>query len=177
MYKEPLEKSFFDILLSTSFMKSFSSNDTKLGHINEPVIMENTIKISNTDSASTLRPITFVSQTGLIQNTVHEQMHASPDYIGIANVDGLEREIFIEIKCRTRHSTALVEKNLVSSANPFFISVIAGDENFHKNILRQSEKLQLLHQSATTGINLGLLLIGDKYGTLIRGIWVNFHID
>ena len=93
-------------------------------------------------------------------------MHASPDYIGMANVDGLEREIFIEIKCRTRHSTALVEKNLVSSINPFFISVTAGDENFHKNILRQSEKLQLLHQSATTGINLGLLIIGDKYGTL-----------
>ena len=174
MYKEPLEKSFVDILLSTSFMKSFSSNDTKLGHINEPVIMENTLKMSNTDSASTLHPITFVSQTGLIQNSVHEQMHASPDYIGIANVDGLKGEIFIEIKCRTRHSTALVEKNLVSSANLSFIWVIAGDENFHKNILRQSEKLQLLHQSATTGINLGLLLIGDKYGTLIRGIWVKF---
>ena len=129
--------------------------------------MGNALTLSNDLAVSTIHHINFTSQKGLVQNCIHKQMHVSPDYVGLANVYGDKRNIFIEVKCRTRHSTA--------ASNPSFIHVTACDERFHKNILRQSEKLQPLHQASTTGIDLGLILIGDKDGKIIRGIWIFFH--
>ena len=174
IYTKRLENSYLDIMLSTSFMQSFTTKDTKLGHQNEPVIMANAIELSQNSDHTSYHRISFACQTGLIQHQVHQQMHASPDYFGIANVDGVETVCFIEIKCRTRLSTAGVERLIRTNANDMFISVTAGDENFHKNILRKCEKLQLLHQSATSEVGLGLFLIGDKNGDLIRGIWIHF---
>ena len=136
--------------------------------------MTNAIELSQNSDHTGYHRISFACQTGLIQHQVHQQMHASPDYFGIANIDGVETVCFIEIKCRTRLSTAGVERLIRTNANDIFISVTAGDENFDKNILRKCEKLQLLHQSATSEVGLGLFLIGDKNGDLIRGIWIHF---
>ena len=177
MYNDTIQISYMDLLLSTSFMQPISTKDTKLGHKNEPIIMGNAIKKSSNDSDALIHKVVFISQTGLIQNQRHRQMHASPDYLGLAEINSVVVPIFIEIKCRTRNSTALVEQNLISHHNPKFISVVAGEESFHKNIVKKSEKMQLLHQAATTEIDNALFLIGDMNGSIIRGIWINFPND
>ena len=62
IHTKRLENSYLDIMLSTSFMQSFSTKDTKLGHQNEPIIMANAIQLSqNSDHASTHR-ISFACQ-------------------------------------------------------------------------------------------------------------------
>ena len=165
------------ILLSTSFMRSHSSKDMKMGHNNEPIIMGKAIQKSTLDSDSTIHHILFISKVGLIQNVHHHHMHASPDFLGLARINGDVKPIFVEVKCRTRNNTALIERNLISATNPTFLSVIAGDENFHSNILRKSEKMQLLHQAATINIRDGLFLIGNSNGDIIRGIWIHFSDD
>ena len=81
---------------------------------------------------------------------------------------------FAEIKCRTRTNTAAIEKQIGSSEN-IWMYVTAGDENFKKYIYRIKERMQLLHQAATLGLNNGVLLIGDSSGKLIRGIWGFFY--
>ena len=58
-----------------------------------------------------------------------------------------------------------------------FICAEAGSNQIHEQVLRKSERLQLLHQAATLNIKYGLLLIGERTGSLIRGIWVHFSDD
>ena len=171
---DTMQITYMDILISTSFMRPHATKDTKIGHENEPIIMENAIKKSLNDPDALIHKILFISQTGLIQNKKCKQMHASPDYIGLAEINGAIKPIFVEIKCRTRNKTALLEQKLISHRNPRFIGTVAGDESCHKNIIKKSEKMQLLHQAATTEINNALFLIGDRNGTIIRGIWIHF---
>ena len=108
---DTMQITYMDILISTSFMRPHATKDTKIGHENEPIIMENAIKKSLNDPDALIHKILFISQTGLIQNKKCKQMHASPDYIGLAEINGAIKPMFVEIKCRTRNKTALLEQN------------------------------------------------------------------
>ena len=174
-YRDPLRKSFMDILLETSFMRSGTTSDMKIGHANEPIIMTNAMMLCKPGMQSlTHYKINFAASVGLVQNESHKFMHASPDYLMVVEDEERDKHVmFAEIKCRTRPTTIQRETRLSTGRNKW-ISVTAGHANFFKYVQRKSERMQLLHQAATLDLNKGLLLIGNNKGQVIRGIWISF---
>ena len=177
-FKDPLLKTFMDILLETSFMRSGTTSDMRIGHINEPIIMRNAMTLCSPGQQTlTHFKINFVSSVGLVQNSSFLYLHASPDFIIIAqDNDGDKYVMFAEVKCRTRKNTIQRETRLSTGRNKW-ISVTAGDKNFYKYVQRNSERMQLLHQAATLDLNKGVLLIGNDKGHIIRGIWIKFPTE
>ena len=174
IYRTAPKKTYVDILLSTSFMRRHSSADIKIGHIKEPLIMGEAIAESKINAASTLYEIVFSCNVGLVGSLERDFLHASPDYL-ILTRQGIVRDIaFTEIKCRTRIHTAYMEKQ-ISDKNDRWIEVDAGSQMFKKYVRSIKERFQLIHQAATLQVRKGLLLIGDRAGKLIRGIWINFE--
>ena len=172
-FKDPLLKTFMDILLETSFMRSGTTSDMKIGHINEPIIMNNamTLYIPGQQTLTHFK-INFVCSVGLVQNSLFLYLYASPDVIIIAqDNDGDKHVMFAEVKCRTRKNTIQRETRLSTERNKWIL-VIAGDKNCYKYVQTNSERMQLLHQAATLDLNKGVLLIGNNKGHIIRGIWI-----
>ena len=112
-YSNKTLRTFMNILISTSFMKRGTSQDMKLGHKMQPVIMTNPFTKKHLSD----RELLSVYQTGLIQNCTHLHIHANPDYVELARIDDEIQPIFVEIKCWTRMNTALTEERLISPAN------------------------------------------------------------
>ena len=78
-------------------MKPISTPDMKVGHLTEPIIMGNALRLR--ESNQTIYSLIFVCQTGLVKNIKHEHLHASPDYVGLAKIHGLVTPVFVEVKC------------------------------------------------------------------------------
>ena len=169
-FKDPLLKTFMDILLETSFMRSGTTSDMRIGHINEPIIMNNAMTLC-TPGQQTLThfKINFVSSVGLAQKSSFLYLHASLDFIIAENNYGDKHVMFAEVKCRTRKNTIQRETRLSTERNKWIL-VIAGDKNCYKYVQTNSERMQLLYQAATLDLNKGVLLIGNNKGHIIRGI-------
>ena len=115
------------------------------------------------------RELLYVHQTGLIRNRSHQHIHASPNYVGLTRIDDEVQPIFVEIKYRTRLNTALTEERLISPINEREISASTDDANtFGTNVLRKNERMQLLHQATSTSFEVGLFVIGNHEGDIIR---------
>ena len=69
-----------DAFLSTTFMKRHSNQDTKLGHANEGIIMENAIRDIKFSISATTK-INFACEVGLVSSLENDYLHASPDYL------------------------------------------------------------------------------------------------
>ena len=89
-----------------------SSPDTKLGLINQSVIMRNAIldSIKDTSTSRTCYQICFACTIGLVSNLKKEYLHASPDYILIVNQDERREVVFAEIKCSIKIHTAYLDR-------------------------------------------------------------------
>ena len=160
-------------MLSTTFMQPFSTSDTRIGHRNESVIMGNCILKLNTTSSTTTYTISFCCKTGLVGNLAREYLCASPDYLLIVKNNGVNNLAFAEIKCRTRLHTANIERQLTVGSD-VWVEVNASSDMFKYYVKSLKERIQLLHQAATLQMQRGLLLIGDREGNIIRGIWIIF---
>ena len=164
-----------DVLLSTTFMSGGSSPDTKLGHLNEPIIMGNALKQSCSGKDDTIFDIIFAVEVGLVRNKKHKHIHASPDFLLVIQdqSDGKKYIVFCEVKTRTKSHTAYPDMKLMPGTSKF-VSTTAGTSHCMKYISRVSEWYQLIHQAATLDINRGLFLVGDKAGNIILGVWIYF---
>ena len=161
-----------DAFLATTFMRSHSSSDTRLGHLNESIIMHNALRANSKLENGTTR-IDFACEVGLINSLEHGCLHASPDYLLLIRKGTRSHTAFAEIKCRTRVHTAAPDRELLDGFNTW-INVEAGSPDFKRHVRIIKERFQLLHQAATLQLNYGLLLIGDCEGEIIRGIWIHF---
>ena len=166
-------KTYMDCLLATTFMQKSSSADTRLGHTNEPIIMQNAIMESERDYIETIYKIDFASTVGLVSALDKEYLHASPDFILLVSKNGQKEVAFAEIKCRTKANTAAREYD-VSVGHDRWIEVQASSFSFKTYVKSIKERFQLIHQAATMQIRKCVLIIGDKDGEVIRGIWIRF---
>ena len=165
-----------DALLATSFMRRHSSIDTKLGHVNESIIMNNALMESEGNASLTIFKMDFACEVGLVSNLEQDYLHASPDYLMLISKDGNRDVAFAEIKCRTRVHTANLDRQLSNGVDKW-IEVNAGSSTFKTYVRNIKERFQLIHQAATLQIQKGLLIIGDRDGNIIRGIWIHFDND
>ena len=111
-----------------------------------------------------------------MRNKRHKHIHASPDFLLLIEFnDGssYRHVAFCEVKCRTKTHTAYPDKMLMPNRQKF-VTTTAGTPHCMSYINRTSEWYQLIHQAATLDLNHGLFLVGDKYGTIILGVWIHF---
>ena len=162
-------------MLATSFMTTKGNRDTKLGHLNEPIIMGKAISETRTEEVNTFLKIEYACEVGLTRSLDYEYMHASPDFIlRVCKVGNEEDSVaFAEIKCRTRTHTANLERQLTIGEDRWIL-VKAGSNDFKRYVRSIKERLQLIHQASTLQCTTGLLAIGDSHGNLLRGIWIEF---
>ena len=73
----------------------------------------------------------------------------------------------------TRVHTANLDRQL-SNGDDKWIEVNAGSSTFKTYVRNIKELFHLIHQAATLKIQKGLLIIGDRDGSIIRGIWIHF---
>ena len=106
------KKTYIDSLLATSFMRRHSSIDTKLGHVNESIIMNNALMESECYASLTLFKMDFACEVGLVSNLEQEYLHASPDYLILISKDDISDVAFAEIECRARVQTANLDRQL-----------------------------------------------------------------
>ena len=172
------------IVLKRSFMKRLSGNtskDTKIGHEMEDVIIKKLVTDTRMKEISeTHKVLKCAYKVGLLENKLISGLRCSPDAVGIVlDGEGNEKPICIEVKCRTRLSTAFEEVarsdyNLLQNK---YVSVTAMSDEMKTICTRDSEMVQLLHQCATLGICDGVLVIGNASGTLLKVVWINFPED
>ena len=167
------KKTYMDVLLSTSFMKKNSTPDTKLGHHNEPIIMNSAILESKKIISPTIYGITYAASVGLVSSLDKGYLHASPDFLLLISKEDKTEVAFAEIKCRTRVHTANLDRELDDGSNTW-VEVDAISDQFKKYVRNIKERFQLIHQASTLQITKGVLVIGDKDGNVIRGVWINF---
>ena len=160
-----------DALLATTFIKPHSSSDTKLGHKNETVIMQNAIDQCKLQSSK--YSIDFSCTLGLLCNLDNEYLHAPPDFLLVLSRGGKKVVAFAEIKCRTQVHTANLDRQL-SVGGDKWIEVEAGSQQFKNYVRSIKERFQLRHQAETLQMKRGVLIIGDRKGSIIRGIWIIF---
>ena len=106
------QKTYMDALLATSLMRRHSSIDTKLGHVNESIIMNNALMESECNASLTLFKMDFACEAGLVSNLEQEYLHASPDYLILISKDDISDVAFAEIECRARVQTANLDRQL-----------------------------------------------------------------
>ena len=176
LYRTTPKKTYMDALLATSFMRKHSNPDTKLGHKNESIIMRNALKENMCSNSVTRCRIDFACEVGLVANLQQDYLHASPDYLLLVSENDERHVAFAEIKCRTRVHTANLDHEL-SIGSDKWVEVHAGSQSFKTYVRNIKERFQLIHQAATLQMNHGLLVIGDKDGNVIRGIWIHFGED
>lgn len=110
-----------DVLLSTTFMSGGLSPDTKLGYLNEPIIMGNSLKQSCSGKDDTIFDIIFAVEVGLVTNKKHTHIHASPDFLLVIRdqSDGKKYIVFCEVKTRTKSHTAYPDMKLMPGTSKF----------------------------------------------------------
>ena len=146
-YRDPLRRSFMDILLETSFMRSGTTSDMKIGHANEPIIMTNAMMLCKPGMQSlTHYKINFAASVGLVQNESHKFMHATPDYLMVVEDEERDKHVmFAEIKCRTKPTTIQRETRLSTGRNKC-ISVTAGHANFFFFFIGVAVFVSIIHE-------------------------------
>ena len=105
---EQLQKNEMDLQLTTLFMSGGSSLDTKFGHKNEPIIMDNAVNQSYFKEFDTIHSIIFSCQVELVTNKGHKQIYASPGFLlNIEYTDG-SGYIYLELRSNVEQNITLL---------------------------------------------------------------------
>ena len=115
-FKDPLLKTFMDILLETSFMRSGTTSDMRIGHINEPIIMNNAMTLCTPrQQILTHYKINFVSSVGLVQNSSFLYLHASPDFIIVAQDNDGDKHVKQDYRKKETSGYQLLQVTKIST--------------------------------------------------------------
>ena len=136
--------------------------------------MHNVILESKRTISSTIYGITFAGTVELVSIFDKAYLRASPDFsLLFAKIDET-KVAFAEIKCRARVHTVNLDRELDNGSNKW-VKVDAMSDQLKRYIRNIKERFQLIHQVLTLQIAKGVLIIGDKDGNVIGGIWINFN--
>lgn len=97
-----------DSSLNTSFARKHSTSDAKLGHVNKPIIMSNTILERNSLMLRYMRKICYACAIGLARNYEREYSHALPDFIFTISKED-KKIAFAEINCKMKVCAAQLD--------------------------------------------------------------------
>jgi hypothetical protein len=109
---------------------------------------------------------------GLFRNGDKEYIAATPDFIALVVKGDDIIPALVEVKTRTTLASILSEDQY--NIDSKYTSVSADTHEFIDTIRKKTERIQLLHQAVTMGINQSILLIVDNKGRILKGIWVYF---
>ena len=100
-----------------------------------------------------------------------ENKTATDFLVGIKNENNDEE--IDSIECKTRCVSRTEEREIMGCGDKKHISINYNDNNFSDKVLEKTEAVQCLHHAAVYGFNKTLLLIGNRSGSMIKGIWMH----
>ena len=157
-------------------MKPVKSGTVKtnfdIGHDMESVIAKNFFQDCSSGLQHTYNVVSL-NHVGLFRHGSKDYITATPDYLAlIKGEDESYHPTNVEIKMRTTLSSKYQEiQNYIGIRH----TVLQADSVAFKNtVTRKAERAQLMHQAVTIGIKLSILVVRDRKGRILKGIWVDF---
>ena len=123
-------------------------------------------------------------RVGLVGKSDEMYAKASADFIGVACMEGVHALFAVECKGRVTPGTAQREYEHAeflsrerdsdnSRDTELYTIVEASSSDFHKYVHSTHESVQVMHTAYVYGFEYVLLLIGDSFGNVIRGKFIN----
>ncbi|MGH7955021.1 MAG: hypothetical protein ACREOZ_03585, partial [Gloeomargaritales cyanobacterium] len=167
-------------LLESIIVRSFMSpltgvakKNARLGHLLEEPLGINLLKDSDADVTPV--KITALYKAGLVQKADKPWVKDSIDLIGLTEHDDEVKAIGIEIKARVAPGSNQTERNrIIQSGNLKYPVISASSDELRHFVKSPAEATQILHHAYTYDLAYVCLLVGDKKGNIMTGVFVYF---
>ena len=173
-------------VIQSSYMKPLTGQAKgycSMGHKLEAPLMRACLQEHANENTKTPTRVLDAYTAPLVERKTQRHVRDSIDFLG-KTVDCL---IGVEIKSRVSVNTERdAKEHLVklrdvlgddSTAATKYFEVDADSGNYRKCMESRHETIQVLHHAYTYGLSKVLLLVGNKNGTVIYGLFVNFSED